>query len=406
MIISNQCEIDNGDILAAMTRKVTKSAKVMQEWRKRKIEKPADLPDKLKHATIEFHYRCGKEAPEIIKLTKLQPRTVRRAIKRFQEEGSSARRSMRAGRPSTAVTKENIKKARFMIWRNSEIPICEIGRRLCIDEKSAARIIHKLNKKSYRLGRGQYLTDVAKRNRVTKAQKMLDFLNEHPSNIKRILFSDEKWFSIERILNRQCHRQLLTKESKIGYKHVGKQAHPEKLMFWGGICATGKTKLEVLADKRPTRRNPNKLVCVSMDSAVYQARIISKRVLPDGKRLFGKKRWVYQQDGAPPHVSNSSVAFMRQAFTGRKSFWGKDMWPSCSPDLNPLDFRIWTLMQQKMGRKRLRSKPQLVRAVKRAWNSIKPAELKAIVKEFKLRLEICIAAKGGNFEHLLPRKKS
>jgi transposase len=106
-------------------------------WKDRDPEKPADIPSKIKHSTIECLYHRGREAVEIIKLAGFRPHTVYDAIKRFQQSSSSAKRSKNSGRPTTVVTKENIKRVRFLIWRDSEVPMAEIGSRLNIDRVSS-----------------------------------------------------------------------------------------------------------------------------------------------------------------------------------------------------------------------------------------------------------------------------
>jgi hypothetical protein len=59
-----------------MPRKLSDSAKQKRSWKHRTPEKPADLPQKLKHNTVETLYRLGREAIEIIKLTGFRPHTV------------------------------------------------------------------------------------------------------------------------------------------------------------------------------------------------------------------------------------------------------------------------------------------------------------------------------------------
>jgi len=119
-----------------MGRKLTKSAKEKRKWKQRTPEKPAEIPDSLKHAAIEVLYRLGREPVEIIKLTGFRPNTVYDAVKRFRKAGSSSRRSKNAGRRPSVVTKENLAKVRHMIWRDNEMPIAEIARRLGIDKVS------------------------------------------------------------------------------------------------------------------------------------------------------------------------------------------------------------------------------------------------------------------------------
>ena len=68
-----------------------------------------------------------------------------------------------------------------------------------------------------------------------------------------------------------------------------------------------------------------------------------------------------------------------------------------------MDYRVWALLMKKLGRKRYTSVKQLMRAIKEAWNSFTKRDLRNIIKEFRMRLEACIAAGGGNFEHLLEK---
>lgn len=158
-------------------------------------------------------------------------------------------------------------------------------------------------------------------------------------------------------------------------------------MVWAGVSGTGKTKLAFL--ERGIRIN----------SAIYQDKIIKKRAKPDGNKIFGRRQWWFQQDWAPAHGSRSTLAYCNKIFNGR--YWDKTMWPSNSPDLNPLDFSIWGLMEQRLGKRRYRSVKELKKALKRVWKTITDEELRAIAENFRKRLQACIQAEGGHFEHLL-----
>ena len=62
---------------------------------------------------------------------------------------------------------------------------------------------------------------------------------------------------------------------------------------------------------------------------------------------------------------------------------------------------VWALMMQRLGRRRYRSLKELRSALRRAWKSISTDKVKRIVGQLPKRLGACIAAKGGDFEHLL-----
>jgi hypothetical protein len=58
---------------------------------------------------------------------------------------------------------------------------------------------------------------------------------------------------------------------------------------------------------------------------------------------------IFQQDGAPPHYHRDVTSFLNKTFPQR---WvgrgGHIAWPPRSPDLTPLDFRIWGFVKDKV----------------------------------------------------------
>lgn len=172
-----------------MPRKLTESAKKCRlEKEQRVIEKPADVPDTLKQPTIEFLYRIGKDAKEIIKFTGIRKQTVYDCINRFKETGTAAP-APRSGRPATALSAQNVTKARKIISRDPEKSQAEIAKKLGISKMSMSNLVRwKFRSRSYQVGRGPLLTDAHKQSRLEKAQRMLDFINANPDRINRVLF--------------------------------------------------------------------------------------------------------------------------------------------------------------------------------------------------------------------------
>ena len=57
----------------------------------------------------------------------------------------------------------------------------------------------------------------------------------------------------------------------------------------------------------------------------------------------------WMQDGAPPHCTNSVLAFLNEKFQGRViSRRTANPWPAHSPDLNPLDFHFRAAAQNQV----------------------------------------------------------
>ncbi|CAP36616.1 Protein CBG19348 [Caenorhabditis briggsae] len=76
---------------------------------------------------------------------------------------------------------------------------------LGISRQSVQSIVKKdLGLNSYRLLRGQYLTEQSKKNRLEKAKKLLDALKVR--RLSEIIWTDEKIFTVEPLPNRQNAR--------------------------------------------------------------------------------------------------------------------------------------------------------------------------------------------------------
>ena len=75
-----------------------------------------------------------------------------------------------------------------------------------------------------------------------------------------------------------------------------------------------------------------------------------------------------------------------------------------SQDLNPLDFHIWGAMLEKY--QAYVPKPTNVTELKivleAIWHDLPQEPFDKAVLAFRKRLEACIRADGGHFEHLLP----
>jgi hypothetical protein len=79
-------------------------------------------------------------------------------------------------------------------------------------------------------------------------------------------------------------------------------------------------------------------------------------------------------------------------------FISRDEWPPNSPDLNPLDYSVWSILEAKACAKPHPTVASLKKSLKKAWNEISVETLSKIVDNFPKRLKACVEAKGGHFE--------
>ena len=67
-------------------------------------------------------------------------------------------------------------------------------------------------------------------------------------------------------------------------------------------------------------------------------------MMPATGRMSGDF-FVFQQDSAPAHRAQNTVALLRRETA---ELIDPELWPANSPDLNPVDYRIWGLIQERV----------------------------------------------------------
>ena len=79
-------------------------------------------------------------------------------------------------------------------------------------------------------------------------------------------------------------------------------------------------------------------------------------------------------------------------------FIAKEEWPPCSPDLNPMDFSVWSVLERKVHSTTHANADSLKQAIVKAWSELTPEYLRATVDDVPRRLKELIRARGGVFE--------
>ncbi len=82
-----------------------------------------------------------------------------------------------------------------------------------------------------------------------------------------------------------------------------------------------------------------------MDSKKYK-KYLHYKVLLMLDATYSKDGYIWTQDGTPAHYCNNIQKYLERRL-GSEGFWPKSIWPPSSPNLNPLDFSIWTLIQER-----------------------------------------------------------
>lgn len=210
-----------------------------------------------------------------------------------------------------------------------------------------------------------FLTDAHKARRLRFAAKY------RRQNWRDVLFSDEKTFE----LFAHPHNQFVWSESAEKVPANPTVKHPPKLHVWGGIGYNGKTQLYIFTG--------------NMDSAFYEG-ILKERLVADGRRIFGHRPWIFQQDGDPKHTSDRVQAWLRQ----HVRFIPKADWPANSPDLNPIE-NLWAYLQNRVYAREPRTLGGLQRIIEEEWAAIPAEYLHKLIDSMPRRLVAVQYKQGG-----------
>ena len=83
-------------------------------------------------------------------------------------------------------------------------------------------------------------------------------------------------------------------------------------------------------------------------------------------------------------------------------FISPDLWPTNSPDLNPVDYQIWAVVHQRgVYQRKIHTNDELKQRLIEVWCGLKQSTVNMAVDQWRKRLRACVRAKGGHFEHSL-----
>ena len=90
--------------------------------------------------------------------------------------------------------------------------------------------------------------------------------------------------------------------------------------------------------------------------------------------LHTRRQMYYQQNGAPTHFNQVVRQYLNHEFPNR---WirhgGAENWPAWSPDLNPLDYHVWSYMKTTVYAQKVNTREEMLQRILTAARSINNA---------------------------------
>ena len=267
-------------------------------------------------------------------------------------------------------------------------------------------VVYKLVKeegwRSLRRKKVPLISSEGRKKRVLRAQGLLNSLKKGGQAGRIIFFSDEKTFVVDPAFNPQNDRYICfyddssegdeseddagDRPDRRSGRYVARSKHPAGAMFLGAVASTGETSPPIWFPQG-----------FRLGSKGY-IKALRDTLIPWMKEValaHGDVPFIFQQDSAPAHRAKKTQEFLKEQ--GVK-FWTPQEWPPNSPDLNPLDYAIWSIVQQGACQERPPSVAVLKRRVSAFWRRIDPVKMRVVCRRFRPRLERCVKAKGSFFD--------
>ena len=104
---------------------------------------------------------------------------------------------------------------------------------------------------------------------------------------------------------------------------------------------------------------------VKINGAYYRDVLLGEHLLPAIKELLGSEFFIFQQNSAPAHWSRETVDLLSTEIT---DFISPTLWPPNSPDLDPVDYKIWSILQERVYQTHICDADHLKQQLVEEWN--------------------------------------
>jgi hypothetical protein len=187
------------------------------------------------------------------------------------------------------------------------------------------------------------------------------------------LFTDEasitlNWqrFSVWRVPGMIDNHDIYTEQTQF----------PIRIMVWGAVAKNFKSQLI--------------RVVGTLNAEGYIKLVMESGVIPSMNEKYGRKAWVFQDDGASPHRAKKTRASLAEHCFALST---ELHWPAHSPDLNVIE-NVWAFLKDRMTVSNCENADQLWAEAQAAWDSITIEDVNRIVDSFHDRL-LSVSALDG-----------
>lgn len=279
-------------------------------------------------------------------------------------------------------TTQFIQQIQAIVDENPSKSIRALARDLKVSEGLVRRVVHEdLRYKSYVMRRGQFMSAQTREQRTIRGKRLLNKL-KHPEAPNMLwFFSDEKNFDQDQKINRRNDRWLCSEPTEV--PRVMHTKFPATVMVLGVVSNEGHVMPPHFFSQG-----------LRVNAAAY-IEVLESVVKPWIDSVCGNRPYIFQQDSAPSHKAMATQDWMAENFHDHIT---PNLWPPSSPDLNPLDYYVWGVVEREINKHPHNTISSLKDAITTTMANMNKEHLIRACSRFRPRIEEVIAANGDFIE--------
>ena len=121
--------------------------------------------------------------------------------------------------------------------------------------------------------------------------------------------------------------------------------------------------------------------------------VLKSVVIPWYNQVAGGRPWMWPQDSVPAHKSKDTQAWLQKECYDFVPF--SHCLPPSPLDLNPLDYFVWSYVENISNMTFHNTKASLIAAIRRVFAGLPPALVGKACSQFRIRIEAVIEAECG-----------
>jgi len=136
---------------------------------------------------------------------------------------------------------------------------------------------------------------------------------------------------------------------------------------------------------------------LKINGCYYREVLLSQQLLSAIRQVYGNF-FMFQQHSAPAYRAHETIKLLQWE---TPAFISPDLWPPCSQDLNPVDYKIWGVTQDRVYQNKVKDVNELRERLVEVWAGLQQNVIDNAINQWRRRLHACIWARGGHSEYLL-----